>query len=182
MIGILICGPSGVGKTTNLSKIFDKVGAHPSVLDPDKRSEKDHQERSSKTLEEVHEYISEKKSFAYVATCGGITIIKDILKKMKDQGYRTIIVIIYTSLETAIERISKREQETPEEVIVDLHSFFTKKAEYYMKARNVDELLLYNNETKFTLLLNKKDKKIHCYKKSENFYFDISPYCRDSGI
>jgi predicted ABC-type ATPase len=181
MIGILICGPSGVGKTSNLSKIFDKVGAHPSILDPDKRSEKEHQERSSKTLEEVHEYISEKKSFAYVATCGGITIIKDLLKKMKVEGYRTIIVIVYTSIETAIERISKREQHTPEEVILDLHSFFTKKAEYYMKARNVDEILLYNNETKFLLLLDKKDKKIHCHSK-EKFYFDISPYCRNSRI
>jgi predicted ABC-type ATPase len=182
MIGILICGPSGVGKTSNLSKIFDKVGAHPSILDPDKRTEKEHQERSSKTLEEVHEYISEKKSFAYVATCGGITIIKDLLKKMKDMGYRTVMVILYTSVETAIERISKREQHTPEEVILDLHSFFTKKAEYYMKARNVDELLLYNNETKFSLLLDKKDKKIHCYKKTEKFFFDISPYCRNSRI
>lgn len=177
MIGILICGPSGVGKTSNLTKIFDKVGSHPDILDPDKRSEKTHSERSSETLKEVHEYIFNKKDFAYVATCGGITIIKDILKKMKDSDYRTIMVIIYTSEETAIERISQREQETPIEVIKDLHSFFTKKAEYYMKARNVDELLLYNNETKFTLLLNKKDKKIHCYNKKEKFYFDISSYC-----
>jgi predicted ABC-type ATPase len=179
MIGILICGPSGVGKTSNLSKIFDKVGVHPEILDPDKRSEKEHSERSSKTLEQVHEYISEKKEFAYVATCGGITIIKDVLKKMKYQGYKTIVVIVYTSIETAIERISKREQHTPQEVILDLHQFFSKKAEYYMKAPNVDELLLYNNETKFLLLLDKKDKKIHCHKK-ESFFFDISPYCRNS--
>jgi shikimate kinase len=176
MIGILICGPSGVGKTSNLSKIFDKVG-EAEILDPDKRPEKEHTERSSKTLEEVNEFISQKKDFAYVATCGGITIIKNLLKKMKNQGYKTIVVIVYTSLETAIERISQREQETPLEVIQDLHEFFTKKAEYYMKAKNVDELLLYNNETKFTLILDKKDKKIHCYKKNEKFYFDISSYC-----
>ena len=98
---------------------------------------------------------------------------------MKYQGYKTIVVIVYTSIETAIERISKREQETPQEVILDLHQFFSKKAEYYMKAPNVDELLLYNNETKFLLLLDKKDKKIHCHKK-ESFFFDISPYCRNS--
>jgi shikimate kinase len=176
MIGILICGPSGVGKTSNLSKIFDKVG-EAEILDPDKRPEKEHTERSSKTLEEVNEFISQKKDFAYVATCGGITIIKNLLKKMKNQGYKTIVVIVYTSIETAIERISQREQETPLEVIQDLHEFFTKKAEYYMKAKNVDELLLYNNETKFTLILDKKDKKIHCYKKNEKFYFDISSYC-----
>jgi shikimate kinase len=176
MIGILICGPSGVGKTSNLSKIFDKVG-EAEILDPDKRPEKEHTERSSKTLEEVNEFISQKKDFAYVATCGGITIIKNLLKKMKNQGYKTVVVIVYTSIETAIERISQREQETPLEVIQDLHEFFSKKAEYYMKAKNVDELLLYNNETKFTLILDKKDKKIHCYKKKEKFYFDISPYC-----
>jgi predicted ABC-type ATPase len=179
MIGILICGPSGVGKTSNLSKIFDKVGAHPTILDPDKRSENEHTERSSKTLEQVHEFISEKKDFAYVATCGGIKIIKDILKKMKDQGYKTVVAIVYSSIETAIERISQREQQTPQEVIVDLHQFFSKKAEYYMKARNVDELLLYNNETKFLLLLDKKGRKIHCHKK-DSFYFDISSYCRNS--
>ena len=179
MIGILICGPSGVGKTSNLSKIFDKVGVHPEILDPDKRSEKEHLERSSKTLEQVHEFISEKKSFAYVATCGGLSIIKDVLKKMKQQGYKTVVAIVYTSIETAIERISQREQHTPQEVILDLHQFFTKKAEYYMKARNVDELLLYNNESKFLLLLDKKNKKIHCHKK-DSFYFDISSYCRNS--
>jgi predicted ABC-type ATPase len=181
MIGILICGPSGVGKSSNLSKIFDKVG-EAEILDPDKRPEKEHTERSSKTLEQVYEFIEDKKDFAYIATCGGITIIKNILKKMKDQGYRTIMVIVYTSIETAIERISKREQETPEEVILDLHQFFTKKAEYYMKAPNVDEILLYNNETEFKLLLDKKDQKIHCYSKKEKFYFDISPYCRNTRI
>jgi predicted ABC-type ATPase len=181
MIGILICGPSGVGKTSNLSKIFDKVGAHPEILDPDKRTEKEHSERSSRTLDQVHEYIQEKKEFAYVATCGGITVIKDLLKKMKHQGYRTVVAIVYTSVETALERISQREQETPHEVILDLHQFFSKKAEYYMKARNVDELLLYNNESKFLLLLDKKARKIHCHSK-ESFYFDISPYCRNSGI
>lgn len=181
MIGILICGPSGVGKTSNLSKIFDKVGAHPEILDPDKRSEKEHTQRSAKTLEQVYEFISEKRDFAYVATCGGISIIKDLLKKMKDLNYRTVVAIVYTSVDTAIERISQREQETPQEVILDLHQFFTKKAEYYMKARNVDELLLYNNESKFLLLLDKKDKKIHCHSK-DSFYFDISPYCRNSRI
>ncbi len=181
MIGILICGPSGVGKSSNLSHIFNHLGIQElELLDPDKRPEKDHEERSSKTLEEVHEYISVEKNFAYVATCGGITIIKDILKKMKKQGYKTIVAIVYTSIETAIERISKREQHTPIEVIKDLHSFFTRKAEYYMNAKNIDELLLFNNETKFTLILNKKDKKIHCYKHKEKFYFDISPYCSSS--
>jgi len=178
MIGILICGPSGVGKSSNLSKIFDK---DIEVLDPDKRSEKEHSERSSKTLEQVYEFISQKNDFAYIATCGGIKIIKDLLKKMKDQGYETMMVIIYTSLETALERISKRDQHTPEDVILDLHAFFTKKAEYYMKAKNVDQIFLYNNETKFKLILHKKDKKIHCHGK-EKFYFDISPYCRNTSV
>jgi shikimate kinase len=176
MKGILICGPSGVGKSSNLSKIFDKLG-DVEVLDPDKRPEKEHSERSSKTLEQVYEFISQKKDFAYIATCGGIKIIKDIFKKMKDQGYETTMVIVYTSLETALERISKREQYTPEEVILDLHAFFTKKAEYYMKAQNIDQVFLYNNETTFTLILHKKDKKIYCYKKNKKFYFDISNYC-----
>jgi predicted ABC-type ATPase len=175
MIGLLICGPSGVGKSSNIQKIFQRVGTHPDILDPDKRSEKEHSERSAKTLEQVYEYIQSRKEFAYVATCGGISIIKDLLKKMKDQGYRTVMVIVYTSLETAIERVAQREQHTPEEVIRDLHAFFTRKAEYYMKARNVDQLLLYNNESTFSLLLDKKGKRIHCSKGS--FYFDISSYC-----
>lgn len=178
MTGILVCGPSGVGKSSNLSKIFDM---DIEVLDPDKRPEKEHSERSSKTLEQVYEFISQKKDFAYIATCGGIKIIKDIFQKMKDKGYETRMVIVYTSLETAIERISKRDQHTPEEVIKDLHKFFTKKAEYYMKAPNIDQVLLYNNETTFKLILDKKGKKIHCYKKNSKFYFDISNYC-NSGV
>jgi len=178
MIGILVCGPSGVGKSSNLTKIFSMENITDIlILDPDTRPEKEHSERSSETLKEVYNCIEDEKSFAYIATCGGIRIIKDILQKMKNKKYKTIVCIVYSSKDTAIERISTRNQKTPHEVIEDLHAFFSTKAERYMTMKNIDELFLFNNETNFKLILDKKKKKIKCYEKESSFYFDISNYC-----
>ena len=181
MIGFLICGPPGVGKSTNIKSIVTKVTTLSDILilDPDKRSEKDHEERSKNTLEEVYTTIEKKNNFVYIATCGGIKIITNILKTMKESNYKTIVCIIYTDEKTASDRILLREQKTPPEVIKDLHSFFSKKASRYMSMKNIDELFLYNNQKEFTLLLQKKEKKITCFNKDLTFYFDISSYCRN---
>jgi predicted ABC-type ATPase len=181
MISILVCGPSGVGKSSNLSHIFNHLGIQElELFDPDKRPEKTQEERSSKTREEVHNAIGEK-SFVYSGSCLRGKAIQEIIEKLHSNNYRIILVMIYTSVDTAIKRIKERkEQPVPENIIREFHKLFTKKAEKYMNNTLINEILLYNNETKFTLLLNKKDKEIHCYKNKEKFYFDISSYCSSS--
>ena len=178
-VGFLICGPSGVGKSSNIFTMLKNAGIDGDFLliDPDKLQDSSHEERSSNALKLVNKSISEGKDFIYIATCGGTRTILSILKEMKSKKYRTIVAIPYTSLGTALERISKRiDQPVPEDVVRDLHSFFAKKAERFMKMPNLDEVYLYNNETDFNLLLKTKNKKIMCSNISD-FYFDISKYC-----
>jgi len=178
MIGLLICGPSGVGKTSNINKMLENAGIGPKDLngiDPDEREEKTHEERSKAALELVKHTIDKGYSFYYTSTCGGNKVVDDLIKRMKHR-YRIVVAIVYTTLPTALERIRKRtHQPVPEEVVEDLHAFFKTKAERFMKL-NV-EIYLYNNETDFNLLLSKKKKKIVCRDKDSDFYFDISRYC-----
>jgi predicted ABC-type ATPase len=182
MIGILICGPSGVGKTSNLNKILEKFNLNPIIIDPDKRKEKTQEERSTKAREEVFSSINEKKDFVYSGSCLRGKTMQKIFETMKEKGYRIIMVMVYSSLRESIRRIAERkDQLVPEKIIKEFHSLFKRKAESYMNNPLFDEVLLYNNEEQFMLLLDKKDKKIHCYG-DKDFFFDISPYCRSSGV
>jgi predicted ABC-type ATPase len=179
MIGLLICGPSGVGKSSNINKMLQNAGIRLQELigiDPDEQKQKTHEERSIAALNLVKHTIDHNMPFYYTATCGGNKIVDDLLKRMHAKKYRIVIAIVYTSLPTALERIRKRtHQPVPEEVIEDLHAFFKTKAERFMKKKV--EIYLYNNETDFNLLLSKKNKKIVCRDKDSDFYFDISRYC-----
>jgi predicted ABC-type ATPase len=178
-VGFLNCGPSGVGKTSHISQMLENAGFKQKfvMIDPDQIQAETHLQKSELALLEVEKNIRDGKSFVYTATCAGTRDTKRLIKKMKYAGYRTVVAVSYTSLGTALERISKRvEQPVPEEVVRDLHQFFAKKAEMYMDMPNLDEIYLYNNETDFNLLLSKKNKKIVCSGNSD-FYFDISKYC-----
>jgi predicted ABC-type ATPase len=176
MYGFLVCGPPGVGKSSHISDMLKNSGLKGNnIIDPDQLEAPTHLEKSEKALELVKESINKKKSFVYVATCGGLKVVMSLLAAMKSGGFRTIVAIPYTKLSTALERIKKREQVTPEEVTRDLHAFFATKAEAYMKLRNLDEVYLYNNETEFNLLFSRKKKKIVCT--GGDFYFDVAKYC-----
>ena len=180
-IGVLLCGPSGVGKSSHIAQMLTNAGADISdflVIDADKIDLPSHEEQSMEAFRNVKDAITSKKNLVYLATCGGMKTISDILKSMKSKGYRTVVGIVYTSLPVALERILKRtDQPTPEAVVHDLHAFFKTKAEKYMSLPNIDEIYLYNNQTDFNLVLEKKKKKIRCLAKDSNFYFDISKYC-----
>ena len=178
-VGILICGPSGVGKTSNINKMLTNAGIRLidlNGIDPDERDEETHEERSKKALELVKDTIETGYSFYYTATCGSGKVINDLIARMKEKNYHIIVALVYTSLPTALERIRKRtHQPTPDEVVKDLHAFFKTKAERFMKLPV--EVYLYNNEEQFSLLLSKKNKKIVCRTTDADFFFDISKYC-----
>ena len=178
-VGFLICGPSGVGKSSNIDLMLKNAGFNMKfkLIDPDKIIGVTHAEKSRIAFQDVKEHIHKGISFIYVATCGGTKDMTDIIKDMKDHGFRTIVAIPYTSLGTALERIKNRVgQPVPDEVVKDLHQFFTRKAKMYMTMPNLDEIYLYNNEKDFNLLFSKKENKILCSENS-NFYFDVSKYC-----
>jgi predicted ABC-type ATPase len=182
MIGFLICGPSGVGKTSNINKMLENAGirAHELIgIDPDEQKQKTSDERSIAALELVKDTIDKGHSFYYTATCGGNQVINDLLMRMRSKKYRIVITIVYTTLPTALERIRKRtHQPVPDLVVEDLHAFFKTKAERFMKLPV--EIYLYNNETDFNLLYSRKNKKIVCRDEGADFYFDISRYCSRS--
>ena len=178
MIGFLVCGPSGVGKTSHFNTMLQNAGIKEDIflVDPDKRKEDSHEERSRLAYQTVKNMIAESKNFGYTATCGGIKAINELIMLMQQNKYRIIVAIVYTSLPTALERIRKRtHQPVPDIVVDDLHAFFKTKAERFMKM-NV-EIYLYNNETDFNLLYSRKNKKIVCRDGDSDFYFDVSRYC-----
>lgn len=177
MFAFFVCGPPGTGKSSHIKEMLKLAGIRGkyALIDPDLLKAETHAEQSELALQRVKETLQEKKSFVYVATCGGLKQMMSFLSSAKSQGFRTVVAIPYVKLTTALDRISKREQVTPEEVSRDLHAFFTTKAEAYMKLRNLDEVYLYNNETDFNLLYSRKKKKIVCT--PGEFYFDVSPYC-----
>jgi predicted kinase len=177
MFGFFVCGPPGTGKSTHIQEMLKLAGIRGKhiLIDPDREEAETHEKQSQQAVERLTQTIAKKKSFVYVATCGGLKQMMSFLSSAKTQGFRTVVAIPYTKLTTALERISKREQVTPEEVTRDLHAFFATKAEAYMKLRNLDEVYLYNNETDFNLLYSRKKKKIVCT--PGDFYFDVSKYC-----
>jgi predicted ABC-type ATPase len=180
MIGLLVCGPSGVGKSTNVNKMLENAGIRveelAGIIDPDRRKEETHEQRSKAAIEHVKDTIERGLSFCYTATCGGMRIMQDLIKRMKAKKYQIVIAIVYTSLPVALERIRKRiDQPVPEDVVDDLHKFFKTKAEQYMKLPA--DIYLYNNETDFNLLLSRKNKKVVCRYRDADFYFDVSRYC-----
>jgi len=177
MFAFFVCGPPGTGKSSHIKEMLKLAGIRGKydLIDPDLQEAETHAEQSELAVQRVKDSITAKKSFVYVATCGGLKQMMSFLSSAKKSDFRTVVAIPYTKLSTALDRISKREQITPEEVSRDLHAFFATKAEAYMKLRNLDEVYLYNNETDFNLLYSRKKKKIVCT--PGDFYFDVSKYC-----
>ena len=176
--GFFVCGPPGVGKSSHVPEMLKLAGISDkyTLIDPDLLEGDTHLKKSQKAAELVKDSIAKKESFVYVATCGGLKVMISYLKAMKSNGMKSVVAIPYTKLTTALNRISKREQATPEEVTKDLHAFFATKAEAYMTLRDLEEVYLYNNETEFNLLYSRKNKTIVCT--PGEFYFDMSKYCK----
>jgi predicted ABC-type ATPase/predicted GNAT family acetyltransferase len=176
--GVLVCGPPGTGKSSNLLKLLRDIGANvDKVVDPDKLAGT-HEEQSKKAMETLKYTIETGEPVVYVAACHGLRTIRAILGRMKDLKYTTKVVIVYTTIPTALKRIAGRTtQPLDPDIAKEVHEFFATKAEAYLTMPDIDELYLYNNETDLTLLLTQKEKTVTCYLPNGEFYFDISKYC-----
>ena len=180
-IGIIVCGPPGVGKSTHIQEILDDLELPSnifSIVDPDKL-ELPHAEASKRAVELVHEHIKTPKNFVYIGTGAALrSIVNPMLSAMKKHNFKSVVCMVYTSPDTALRRIRERtEQPLPDDIAGDLYRYFKSKAEEYLKLPNLDELYLYNNEEQFTLVLQKKKKRITCMSEDAEYFFDISNYC-----
>jgi predicted ABC-type ATPase len=177
--GLLVCGPSGVGKTSNIERMVEHAGlSNFSIVDPDKIQLSTQEERSIRAFEMVKEHIHAGTSFAYSGSCLRKRRTGELLDTMKSAGYKTVGCIVYTGVDTAIRRIRERiHQPVSEDIILDFHRQFKTRAADLMADKRFDEIYLFNNEKEFSLLLSKKKKSIVCRDTDSDFYFDISKYC-----
>jgi predicted ABC-type ATPase len=170
--GVLVCGSSGTGKTTIRDKFKKKSYL---VFDTDEVDADTQEERSRINFERTHSAINSGKNLLYDGTCRNYAKTIEIVEHMKQKDYKVIIVITYTKLSTALDRISKRERTVPESVVKRIYEEIKRKAERYMD--KPDEIYLYNNEESPTLIYSRKNKKIKCILPESEFYFDVSSYC-----
>jgi predicted ABC-type ATPase len=63
--GVLVCGPSGVGKSSQMETFLRNARAPKSfvLVDPDRLEAVDHKEASKKAIAKVHELIEEGNPF-----------------------------------------------------------------------------------------------------------------------
>jgi hypothetical protein len=89
---------------------------------------------------------------------------------------------VYTTLPTAIERaMSRTERPISEDIVRDVYQDISNKAEMYFNLPQVDNVILFNNETDPLIVLEKKKGVVKCLSPgSSEFYFDVSKYCKKS--
>lgn len=172
--GLLVCGGSGAGKSSHLQEIVKDARMRSFLLiDPDKMDAPNHVVASKMAFESVYETIRQRKNFAYVGTCAGTRGMHDILRTMRDYGYRIVVAIVHVSLPTAIERVrARKEQPVPEKVVRELYDYFKKGARNYLKFPEIDELFLYSNDPDF-MQLGVRKEGIWTISERRPFYFTL---------
>jgi predicted kinase len=181
-VALFLCGAAGTGKTTSKYKfLYDsKIRTSFVVLNIDDiREIVGTQEKAKRVfLYATERVIKEGYSFLYDGTCRDRTNMLKIMEHVHSLGYKSILGVTYTSLRTALDRISKRvNQPLSEEVARDIYQHLTKNIETYMDKSFIDEIYLYNNEHTSKLIFTRKDKTIQCITPDSAFYFDVSNYC-----
>ena len=176
-LALFLCGSAGSGKTTSRSLFLKDAGVTTSYVylnvDDLKDYTKSPQEALLKLTERV---VSEGYSFFWDATCRNKTTVLPWMEYLKQKGYRVVMGITYASLPTVLKRVKERiSQPIPEHVVRDIYQHVVKNIEVYMD--HVDDVYLYNNESKIKLIFYKADKVVHCISPDSKFYFDVSKYC-----
>jgi len=181
-IAVFLCGSSGTGKTTTKQQILDRAGLKGTYVDLNIDVVTQMIGSREKAFQMfgylIRKTMAEGYSFLYDGTCRDKGSMMSRILMAKQSGYRTIMAMTYTSLQTALKRILGRtEQPVPEDVAREIYGQVSKVAEGFVTSKNIDEVYLYNNEQTSTLMFHKAKKEIQCLHSDMNFYFDVSEYC-----
>jgi predicted ABC-type ATPase len=181
-IALFLCGSSGTGKTTTKQKILNDSGLKGTYVDLNIDSVTQmigsRQKASQLFGYLIRKTIEDEYSFIYDGTCRDKGSMTRRINSAKQKGYRVIMGITYTTLDTALKRIIDRtEQPVPENIAREIYQQVENVAEGFMKSTNIDEVYLYNNEHTSTLIFHKAKKAIKCLHSDMDFYFDVSNYC-----
>lgn len=176
MEALFLCGASAVGKTTAKERILKDTKFKKKYISLNLDDIEGSREEARKTfINLVNETIESGKHFLYDGTCRDKHNMLDRLKKCKEKGYKTKMVILYASKETILKRIKNRhEQPISEEGAIDIYDHVSKNIEVYFKSAFVDEVFLYENETEPILLYHRKGDKIQSLISNRPFYFQYS--------
>ena len=190
-----MCGPTASGKSSIVKQIVAEKGvstyihADPDIaLDalpwtPEKKVECRTTNTAILTDLLVPRYLSTHHHIVLNFTCRESNMIQRMLQKARAEGYITVLVEMYVSLETSKYRATEREKATgrrvPEEAVVSIYEGFKKRSAEYLNPKffPFDEILLYNNETEGkdpTLLLKYQQGRLaEAFVQDGPFYFDI---------
>lgn len=181
-IAVFLCGSSGTGKTSTKQQILNIAGLKGTYVDLNIDTVTQivgSREKASQMFGYlIRKTMEDGYSFLYDGTCRDKGSMGRRILLAKQSGYRTVMGITYTTLDTALKRILGRtEQPVPEDVVREIYGQVSKVAEGFVKSKNIDEVYLYNNEHTSTLMFRKAKKEIQCLHSDMDFYFDVSEYC-----
>jgi len=181
-VAIFLCGAAGTGKTSSKETFLDDAKIKTTFVNiniDEIRPMVGTQEEARKVLVSIfNNAVNDGYSILYDGTCRDKTNILNRIKFLKENQYKIILGITYTSLNTALKRIQERTDQPLDETIArDIYLHLKRNVETYMKLDDIDEVYLYNNEKLTKLVFTRKLKRISCISPNSNFYFDISKYC-----
>ena len=181
-IAVFLCGSSGTGKTTSKEKILNDAGLKGTYVDLNIDSIAQLLASREQALRIygylIRQTMQDGYSFLYDGTCRDRGSMAKRILLAKELGYRTIVGMTYTTLDTALKRILARsEQPVDDEIAREIYEQVSKVAKSLVKLKTVDEVYLYNNEHTSTLIFHKTKKSVQCVHSDMDFYFDVSDFC-----
>lgn len=181
-IAVFLCGSSGTGKTSTKQQVLKDAGITGTFVDLNIDTVTQIVGSREKAFQMfgqlIRQTMEDGYSFLYDGTCRDKGNMARRILASKQKGYRTVMGMTYTSLDTALKRILGRtEQPVPENVAREIYHQVSDVAEGFVKSKNIDEIYLYNNEHTSTLIFHKAKKAVQCFHSDMGFYFDVSEYC-----
>ena len=185
---VFMCGATGTGKSTLVPTLLKRIANKEDTVTLN--IDALHKRYPSATHEElqpifqrlVDRVITNGLPFVYDGTCRNRKTVMTAIQDAKRRRYTVTIGIVYTTLPTAIERaMSRTERPISEDIVRDVYQDISKKAELYFNMPQVDNVILFNNETDPVIILEKKKGTVKCLSPGRSeFYFDVSKYCKKS--